>query len=161
VWLERGGTGGWVGVEGAGEVRGLDHDSGLGINFHVDLDLVAGHDTGGLPVGVAEAEQETAAHDRDSASPGMLVDRDDHRRALASTERLHNLCQSAFPTWFVSSVRPGTIVDEEWGRWLFVRAQTERSSRPRALSQVQTLACPVSRGTSASLAASLGISPRV
>jgi hypothetical protein len=58
----------------------------------------------------------------------MLVDRDDHRRALASTERLHNLCQSAFPTWFVSSVRPGTIVDEEWGRSLFVRAQTERSS---------------------------------
>jgi hypothetical protein len=39
------------------EVRGLDHNTGLGIDFDLDFDLVAGHDTGGFSVGVAEAEQ--------------------------------------------------------------------------------------------------------
>ena len=35
----------------------------------VDFDFVAGGDAGGLSVGVAEAEQVTAAHDRDPAPP--------------------------------------------------------------------------------------------
>ena len=42
------GRSGRIGVQGAGEVRGLDHDTGLGIEFHLDLDLVTGHDTGGF-----------------------------------------------------------------------------------------------------------------
>jgi hypothetical protein len=50
-------------------VRWLDHNTGLGIDFHLDLDLVAGHDTGGLPVGVAEAEQVAATHDGYPALP--------------------------------------------------------------------------------------------
>jgi hypothetical protein len=58
-----GGEGGRIGVQGAGEVRGLGHNTRLGIEFHLDLDLVAGHDTGGFSVGVAEAEQVTAPHD--------------------------------------------------------------------------------------------------
>jgi hypothetical protein len=37
----------------AGEVCGLGHDTGLGIEFQLDLDLVAGLHTGGLSVGVA------------------------------------------------------------------------------------------------------------
>jgi hypothetical protein len=36
-----GGTGGRIGVEGAREVCGLGHGTGLGIELHVDLDLVA------------------------------------------------------------------------------------------------------------------------
>jgi len=48
-----GGAGDRIGVQGAGEVCGLGHDRGLGVEFHIDLDLVAGQDTGGLPVGVA------------------------------------------------------------------------------------------------------------
>jgi hypothetical protein len=55
-----GGAGDWIGVEGADEIRRLDHNPRLGIDFHLDLDLIAGHDTGGLSVGVAEAEQVTA-----------------------------------------------------------------------------------------------------
>jgi hypothetical protein len=58
-----------LGVQGVGEVRGLDHDRGFSARFHVELDLVAGHDTGGLPVGVGQAEQVTAAHDGDPALP--------------------------------------------------------------------------------------------
>jgi hypothetical protein len=64
-----GGAGDRIGVQGAGEVRGLGHNTGLGIDFHLDLDLVAGHDTGGLPVGVAEAEQVAATHDGYPALP--------------------------------------------------------------------------------------------
>jgi hypothetical protein len=41
-----GGAGDRIGVQGAGEIRGLDHDTGLRIDF--DFDLVAGHDTGGF-----------------------------------------------------------------------------------------------------------------
>lgn len=63
------GSGGWVGVQGPGEVRGLDHDRELGVILHVDLDLVAGHDAGRLAVRVAQAEQVPAAHDGDPALP--------------------------------------------------------------------------------------------
>ena len=63
------GAGGRIGVQGAGEVRGLDHYRGLGVEFHLDLNLIAGHDTGGLPVGVAQPEQVAAAHDGDPALP--------------------------------------------------------------------------------------------
>jgi hypothetical protein len=78
-----GSMGDGLGVERAGEIRRLDHDSRLGIEF--DLDLVAGRDPGSMPVGLAEAEQEAAAHDGDPALPRMPIDRDDH--LLASTER--------------------------------------------------------------------------
>ena len=64
-----GGAGDWIGAEGTGEVRGLDHDTGLGIKLELDLDVVAGHHTGGLSVGVAEAKQVAATHDGDSALP--------------------------------------------------------------------------------------------
>jgi len=64
-----GGPGGRIGVEGAGEVSRFDDDSRLGVKFEVDFDFVAGGDAGGLSVGVAEAEQVSAAHDRDSAFP--------------------------------------------------------------------------------------------
>jgi hypothetical protein len=64
-----GGAGSRIGVQGAGEVRGLDHDRGLGVEFHLDLNLIAGHDAGGLPVGVAQPEQVAAAHDGDPALP--------------------------------------------------------------------------------------------
>jgi hypothetical protein len=64
-----GGAGGRIGVQGAGEVRGLDHYWGLGVEFHLDLNLIAGHDTGGLPVGVAQPEQVAAAHDGDPTLP--------------------------------------------------------------------------------------------
>jgi hypothetical protein len=55
-----GGASDRIGVQGAGEVRGLDHHTRLGVEFHLDLDLVAGRDPGGLPVSVAEAEQASA-----------------------------------------------------------------------------------------------------
>jgi hypothetical protein len=58
-----------IGAEGAGEVRGLGHDAGLGIKFQLDLDLVAGLHAGGLPVGAAQAKQVAATHDRDPALP--------------------------------------------------------------------------------------------
>jgi hypothetical protein len=80
-----------IGAQSAGEVRGLDDDTGLGIELHIDLDLVAGHDTGGLPVGVAETEEVAATHDGDPASPGVPVDRDGHLWTLASTECLDHL----------------------------------------------------------------------
>lgn len=64
-----GGTGGRIGVQGAGEVRRLDHDWGLGVEFHLDLNLIAGHDIGGPPAGVAQPEQVAAAHDGDPALP--------------------------------------------------------------------------------------------
>ena len=51
------GAGDWIGAEGAGEVRGLSHDTRLGIKFQLDLSLVAQLYTGGLSVGVAEAKQ--------------------------------------------------------------------------------------------------------
>src|SRR5262245_50726137 len=85
------GAGDRIGVEGAREVRGLDHDPGLAIEFDLDLDLGADLHTGGAPVGVAEAEQVAATHDRDSALPGVTVDRDRDRRPLALTKRLHHL----------------------------------------------------------------------
>jgi hypothetical protein len=50
------GAGDRIGVQGAGEVRGFDHDTGLGIKLHLDLDVVAAYYAGGLSVGVAEAE---------------------------------------------------------------------------------------------------------
>jgi hypothetical protein len=53
----------------AAEVRGLGHRTGLGIDFHLDLDLVAGRDTAGFSVGVAEAEQVAATHDGHPALP--------------------------------------------------------------------------------------------
>src|SRR4030095_15861921 len=80
-----------IGAEGAGEVRGVGHDTGLGIEFQLDLNLVAGHHAGGLSVGVAEAKQVAATHDRDSALPGMPIDRDRDPRPLALAKRLHNL----------------------------------------------------------------------
>src|SRR5262249_35489849 len=83
-------AGGQVGVEGAGEVFWLDDDAGFGVELEVNLDLVAGRYAGGPSVGVAEAEQEAAAHDRDPAAPGVPVDRDDHRRPFASIERLYH-----------------------------------------------------------------------
>src|SRR5262249_40893827 len=86
-----GGTGDRVGVKCAGEVRRLDDNPGLGIKLDLDLDLVTERDAGGLPIGLAEAEQEPAAHNGDPAPPRVPVDRDDHRRPLASTERLHDL----------------------------------------------------------------------
>ena len=64
-----GGAGDLIGVQGAGEVRGLDHSTGLCIDLHLDLDFVAGHDTGGFSVGVAEAEQVAARHDGHPALP--------------------------------------------------------------------------------------------
>jgi hypothetical protein len=55
---------------------GSTTNTGLGIDFHLDLDLVAGHDTGGLPVGNAEAEQVAATHDGHPAPPfKTLLDR--------------------------------------------------------------------------------------
>ena len=50
-----GGPGNRIGVQDAGEVRGFNHDTWLSIEFHIDVDLVSGHDTGRLPVGVAQA----------------------------------------------------------------------------------------------------------
>jgi len=64
-----GGAGDRIGVQGAGEVRGLGHNTGLGSDFHFDLGLVAGRDTGGFSVGVAEAEQLAATHDGHPALP--------------------------------------------------------------------------------------------
>jgi hypothetical protein len=64
-----GGAGDRVGVQRAGEVRRGGHDPGLGIQFQFDLDLVAGHDSGGLPVGVTQTDQVAAAHDSDPALP--------------------------------------------------------------------------------------------
>jgi hypothetical protein len=65
-----GGTGGGVRVERAGEIRRLDRDSRLGIEF--DLDLVAGGDLGSMPVGLAEEqeadEDEQVKHITDSLS---------------------------------------------------------------------------------------------
>jgi hypothetical protein len=43
-----GGAGDRIGVQRAGEVRGLDDNTGLGIDLHLGLDFVAGHDTGGF-----------------------------------------------------------------------------------------------------------------
>jgi hypothetical protein len=86
-----GGAGDRIGVQGAGEVPGLDHNTGLGIDFHLYFDRVAGHDAGGLSVGVAEAEQVATPHDGHPALPRMPIDRDGHRRPLACTERLHNI----------------------------------------------------------------------
>ena len=85
------GAGDWIGAEGAGEVRGLGHDTRLGIKFQPDLNLVAGRHTGGLPVGDAQAKQVAATHDRDSAPPRMPIDRDRDPWPLALTKRLHNL----------------------------------------------------------------------
>jgi len=47
----------------------LGHNTGLGSDFHFDLGLVAGRDTGGFSVGVAEAEQLAATHDGHPALP--------------------------------------------------------------------------------------------
>jgi hypothetical protein len=49
------GPGDRIGIQNAGEVRGLDHDPAR-YEFQIDLDLVAGRDSGGLLVGDAEAE---------------------------------------------------------------------------------------------------------
>ena len=64
-----GGAGDRIGVQGAGEIRGLDHSTGRRIDFHLDVDAVAGYDTGGFSVGVAEAEQVAATHDGHPALP--------------------------------------------------------------------------------------------
>jgi hypothetical protein len=60
-------------VEAASRARAKSAGStttrGLGIDFHLNLDLVAGHDTGSFPVGVAEAEQVAAPHDGHPALP--------------------------------------------------------------------------------------------
>jgi len=38
----------------AREICGLDHDRGLGVEFRLDFDLVAGHDTaGGLALAIS------------------------------------------------------------------------------------------------------------
>jgi hypothetical protein len=47
------GPGDRIDAEGASEVHRLDDDTGIGIKLQLDLNLVAGHHTGGLPVGVA------------------------------------------------------------------------------------------------------------
>src|SRR6266540_7286058 len=86
-----GGSGDRVGVQGADEVLGLDDGHGLGVELDLDLDRVADGDTGSGPVGVAEADQVTATHDRDSSAPGMPVDRDGHPRSLAPAEPLNGL----------------------------------------------------------------------
>jgi hypothetical protein len=49
-------AGGRVVVQSLGEVRRLDGDARLAVELQLGLDLVADRDTGGLPVGVAEAE---------------------------------------------------------------------------------------------------------
>jgi DNA-binding CsgD family transcriptional regulator len=74
-----------------GEVRGLSHDTRLGIKFQLDLNLVADLHTGGLSVGVAETKQEAATHEGDPAPPRVPVDRDRHPRSLALSKRLHDL----------------------------------------------------------------------
>src|SRR4030095_1926734 len=65
------GAGGRIGVQGAGEVRGLDHNTWLGVDVHLDLDLVTDRDTGGLPVCVAQAEQIAPPQDGHPALPLM------------------------------------------------------------------------------------------
>jgi len=107
-----GGAGDQVGIQGTGEVRGLDHDTGLGIKFYLDLDLVAGRDTGGLPIGVAQAEQVPAAHDSDSALPRMPVDRDRHRRPSACTERLHNVSRNFQPSHGLRRLNVGSEIHD-------------------------------------------------
>lgn len=54
------GTCGGVGLEGSGEVLGLDHDAGLRVELHLDVHLVAGGDPGGPAVGVAQAAEDFA-----------------------------------------------------------------------------------------------------
>jgi hypothetical protein len=44
-----------IGAKGAGEVRRLAHDTGVGIELQLNLNLVAGLDTCGSTVGVAQA----------------------------------------------------------------------------------------------------------
>jgi len=45
------------------------------IELHVGLDLVAGHEAGGSPVGGAEAEQVAAPHDSDAARRAAVAGR--------------------------------------------------------------------------------------
>jgi len=72
-----------VGAESACEVGRRNDDARLNIEFDLDLYPLTDCDASGSPVGIAEPEQEAAAHDRDPAPPGMSVDRDDHRRPFA------------------------------------------------------------------------------
>jgi hypothetical protein len=63
------GAGDWIDAEGAGEVRGLGHDTRFGIEFQLHLDLVADLHTCGSTVGVTEAKKEASTHDGDPALP--------------------------------------------------------------------------------------------
>jgi hypothetical protein len=53
-------AGDWIGAQGASEVGGLGHDTGLGIKFQLGPNLVAGLHAGGVSVGGAEAKEEAA-----------------------------------------------------------------------------------------------------
>jgi hypothetical protein len=77
-----------IGAQGINEIRRFHHHTGFDIQGHLDLDIFAGRNTGSLSVGVAQADQVAAAHDGNSAPPGVPVDRDSHWRTFASAERL-------------------------------------------------------------------------
>jgi hypothetical protein len=77
-----GGTDGRVSVEGARKILGLEQDARLFVELDLHFHLIAGGDTRGFAVRVAQAEQVPSAHDGHSAPPAVPVQGDFTRGRL-------------------------------------------------------------------------------
>src|SRR5438128_1342596 len=78
-------------VESVPEVGGHRHLARLGIQFDLDIHLIASLNTSQLAVLCADGEQELPPHRSHSASVGVTVDRDADWWPLARLEALNDL----------------------------------------------------------------------